>query len=52
LSDHQGHVGNSKKANLGLGDARLLWPAGAPWIEPGSFVYRSNNAGSPAADGE
>jgi len=38
----KGHVGNSSEGNAwGLRkDARLrLWPAGAPWIEPGSFVY-------------
>jgi PKD domain-containing protein/peptidase M23-like protein len=38
----KGHVGNSSEGNAwGLAkDARLrLWPAGSPWIEPGTFVY-------------
>src|SRR5438094_7030800 len=38
----KGHVGNSSEGNAwGLvKDARLrLWPAGSPWIEPGTFVY-------------
>src|SRR5436309_2711308 len=38
----KGHVGNSSEGNAWglLKDARLrLWPAGSPWIEPGTFVY-------------
>ncbi|MHC4084235.1 MAG: PKD domain-containing protein [Planctomycetota bacterium] len=38
----KGYVQNSSKANAwGLvKDARLrLWPAGSPWIRPGTFVY-------------
>jgi murein DD-endopeptidase MepM/ murein hydrolase activator NlpD len=38
----QGYVGNSSEGNAWglLKDARLrLWPAGSPWIEPGTFVY-------------
>src|SRR5438093_4823734 len=38
----QGYVGNSSEGNAwGLVKAaRLrLWPAGSPWIEPGTFVY-------------
>src|SRR5438034_5460147 len=38
----KGYVGNSSEGNAwGLvKDARLrLWPAGSPWIEPGTFVY-------------
>jgi hypothetical protein len=37
----KGHVGNSSEGNAWglLKDARLrLWPAGSPWIEPGTFV--------------
>lgn len=38
----KGYVGNSSQGNAwGLvKDARLrLWPAGSPWIEPGTFAY-------------
>ncbi len=38
----KGYVGNSSEGNAWglLKDARLrLWPAGSPWIEPGSFIY-------------
>ena len=38
----KGYVQNSSKANAwGLAkDARLrLWPAGSPWIRPGTFIY-------------
>jgi hypothetical protein len=38
----KGHVVNSSEGNAWglLKDARLrLWPAGSPWIEPGTFVY-------------
>jgi murein DD-endopeptidase MepM/ murein hydrolase activator NlpD len=38
----KGHVTNSSEGNAwGLvKEARLrLWPAGSPWIEPGTFVY-------------
>ncbi len=38
----KGYVGNSSQGNAWglLKDARLrLWPAGSPWIEPGTFVY-------------
>jgi murein DD-endopeptidase MepM/ murein hydrolase activator NlpD len=38
----KGHVTNSSEGNAWglLKDARLrLWPAGSPWIEPGTFVY-------------
>lgn len=37
----RGHNANSGEDSWGLEkDARLrLWPAGAPWIEPGTFVY-------------
>ena len=38
----KGYVGNSSEGNAWglLKDARLrLWPAGSPWIEPGTFVY-------------
>jgi len=38
----KGYVQNSSKANAWglLTDARLrLWPAGSPWIRPGTFVY-------------
>jgi murein DD-endopeptidase MepM/ murein hydrolase activator NlpD len=38
----KGYIGNSSQGNAwGLvKDARLrLWPAGSPWIEPGTFVY-------------
>jgi len=38
----QGYVGNSSEGNAWglLKAARLrLWPAGSPWIEPGTFVY-------------
>ncbi|HKS36558.1 MAG TPA: PKD domain-containing protein [Verrucomicrobiae bacterium] len=38
----KGHVTNSSQGNAWglLKDARLrLWPAGSPWIEPGTFVY-------------
>src|SRR5437879_1244945 len=38
----KGYVTNSSEGNAWglLKDARLrLWPAGSPWIEPGTFVY-------------
>src|SRR5213594_82371 len=38
----KGHVANSSEGNAWglLKAARLrLWPAGSPWIEPGTFVY-------------
>jgi murein DD-endopeptidase MepM/ murein hydrolase activator NlpD len=38
----KGYVGNSSEGNAWglLKDARLrLWPAGSPWIEPGTFMY-------------
>src|SRR6185503_10619884 len=38
----KGHVANSSEGNAWglLKDARLrVWPAGSPWIEPGTFVY-------------
>jgi murein DD-endopeptidase MepM/ murein hydrolase activator NlpD len=38
----KGYVGNSSEGNAWglLKDARVrLWPAGSPWIEPGTFVY-------------
>ncbi len=38
----KGYIQNSSKANAwGLAkDARLrLWPAGSPWIRPGTFIY-------------
>ncbi|MBB5035550.1 PKD domain-containing protein [Prosthecobacter vanneervenii] len=37
----RGYNANSGEDSWGLvADARLrLWPAGAPWIEPGTFVY-------------
>jgi len=38
----KGYIQNSSKANAwGLDkDARLrLWPAGSPWIRPGTFIY-------------
>jgi murein DD-endopeptidase MepM/ murein hydrolase activator NlpD len=38
----KGHVTNSSEGNAWglLKGARLrLWPAGSPWIEPGTFVY-------------
>lgn len=38
----KGYVANSNQGNTWglLKDARLrLWPAGSPWIEPGTFVY-------------
>jgi len=38
----KGHVTNSSQGNAWglLKDARLrLWPAGSPWIEPGTFIY-------------
>jgi hypothetical protein len=38
----KGHVADSSQGNVwGLvKDARLrVWPAGSPWIEPGTFVY-------------
>lgn len=38
----KGFVGNSRQGNVWglLKDARLrLWPAGSPWIEPGTFTY-------------
>jgi hypothetical protein len=38
----KGHVANSSQGNAWglLKDARLrVWPAGSPWIEPGTFVY-------------
>jgi hypothetical protein len=38
----KGHIGNSSEGNTWglLKDARIrLWPAGSPWIEPGTFVY-------------
>jgi murein DD-endopeptidase MepM/ murein hydrolase activator NlpD len=38
----KGYVGNSSEGNAWglLKDARLrFWPAGSPWIEPGTFVY-------------
>jgi murein DD-endopeptidase MepM/ murein hydrolase activator NlpD len=37
----QGHMTNSDQDHWGLlKAARLrLWPAGSPWIEPGTFVY-------------
>jgi murein DD-endopeptidase MepM/ murein hydrolase activator NlpD len=41
----KGYVRNSSKDNAwGLvKDARLrLWPAGSPWIRPGTFVYPTN----------
>lgn len=38
----RGYVGNSRQQNPWAldKDARLrLWPAGSPWIEPGTFLY-------------
>lgn len=38
----KGYVGNSSEGNAWglLKDARLrFWPAGSPWIEPGTFIY-------------
>jgi len=38
----KGHIGNSSEGNAWglLKDVRLrFWPAGSPWIEPGTFVY-------------
>ena len=38
----QGYIGNSNEGNVWglLKTARLrLWPAGSPWIEPGTFIY-------------
>src|SRR2546422_5253822 len=38
----KGHVANSSEGNAWglLKDARIrFWPAGSPWIEPGTFVY-------------
>ncbi|MHC4111908.1 MAG: PKD domain-containing protein [Planctomycetota bacterium] len=38
----KGYVQNSSKANAWglIKDARLrLWPAGSPWIRPGTFIY-------------
>jgi murein DD-endopeptidase MepM/ murein hydrolase activator NlpD len=38
----KGYVGKSSQGNAWglLKDARLrLWPAGSPWIEPGTFLY-------------
>ena len=38
----KGHVGNSRQGNAWglMKEARIrVWPAGSPWIEPGTFVY-------------
>ena len=45
----RGYLKNSTADPWGLDkEARLrLWPAGSPWIEPGTFLYPPGSAGSP-----